>query len=88
MVQPFTWNRLLIQQVLVCHNEQYKDKGLEKLAFANGLCPDPDDNSNSVYSNATDPYHLPTEAEFFKLFNKILGTNTIWDFALQRSWFN
>ena len=24
----------------------------------------------------------------FKVLNTILGTNTIWDFALQRSWFN
>ena len=42
----------------------------------------------AVYLDATDPYDLLTEAELFKILNKILGTNTIWDFALQRSWFN
>ena len=41
-----------------------------------------------MYSNATDPYYFPTEAELFKLSNKILGTNKIWSFAPQRSWFN
>ena len=41
-----------------------------------------------MYSNATDPYYFPTEAESFKVLNNIFGTNTIWDFALQWSWFN
>ena len=34
------------------------------------------------------PYYLPIEAELCKVLNKILGTNTIWNFALQSSWFN
>ena len=76
------------QQVLVYCNEQYKYYDIEKLAITNGLCSDADDRSKSVYSDATDPYYLPTKAEFFKVLNKILGTNTIWDFTLQRSWFN
>ena len=74
--------------VLVYCNEQYKESELEKLAITNGLCSDNDDSSKSVYFDATDPYYLPTETELFHVFKKILGTNIIRDFALQRSWFN
>ena len=69
-------------------NQLHNNNWIEKLAIANGLCSDADDSSKSVYSDATDPFYLPTEVELFKVLNKILGTNTIWDFALQRSWFN
>ena len=44
--------------------------------------------SKSVYSDATDPYYLLTAAELLKVLNKTLDTNTIWNFALQQSWFN
>ena len=37
-----------VQQVLVYHNEQYKDNKKEKLAFANGLFPDADNSSKSI----------------------------------------
>ena len=69
-------------------NQQHNDNEIEELAIANDLCSDADDSSKSVYSDATDPYYLPTEADLLKALNKILGTNTIWDFALQPSWFN
>ena len=59
---------------------------IEKLAIANGSCSDTDDSRKSAYSDVIDPYYLPTETELFKVSNKILGTNTIWDFALQWSW--
>ena len=74
-----------IQGVLEYHKEQHKGNKLEKLSFEEGIISDPDDSSKSVYSDATDPCHLPTEAELFKVINKILGTNTIWDFAQQWS---
>ena len=61
---------------------------MKQKTIANGLCLDADDSSKSVFSDATDPYYLPSEAELFKVLNQILGTYTIWDFALQRSWFN
>ena len=77
-----------IQQVLEYRKELHKANKLEKWGIKAGIISDPDDSSNSVYSNATDPYYLPIEAELFKVWNKILGTNAIWDFALQRSWFN
>ena len=47
-----------------------------------------DESSKSVYSDATDPYYLPTEREMFKVLNKISGTCTIWDFTLKQFWFN
>ena len=37
-----------------------------------GLISDPDDSSKSVYSDATYPYYLPTEAELFKVLNIII----------------
>ena len=60
---------------------------MDNLDIANALCSDNDDSSKSVYSNAIDPYNLPTEAELFKVWNKILRNNILWDFALQWSWF-
>ena len=74
-----------IQGVLEYHKEQHKGNKLEKLSFEEGIISDPDDSSKSVYSNTTDPYYLSTEAELFKVLNKILGINEIWDFALQWS---
>ena len=65
----------------------YEVNELEKLGIEAGIISDTDDSSKSVYSDATDPYYLHTEAELFKVLKKI-GTNTIWGFALQRSWFN
>ena len=47
-----------------------------------GFILDPDESSKSVYSDATDPCYLSTEAELFKVLNKILGTNTIWGIVL------
>ena len=78
----------MIEQVLVYHKEQHNDMEIEKLAIANDLCSDADDSNKSVYSNATDPCYLPTEAELFKALNKFLGTNTIQDLALQWSRLN
>ena len=47
-----------------------------------------DVESKSTHSDATDPYYLPTEAELFKVLNKLLEKNTLWDLSLQRTWFN
>ena len=41
-----------------------------------------------MLSDATDPYYLPIEAELFKVLNKLLEKNALWDFPLQRTWFN
>ena len=76
------------QQVLEYRKELHKKNELVKLGIEAGIISYPDDSSKSVYSDDTDLYYLPTEAELFKVLNNILGTNTIWDFALQRSWFN
>ena len=54
-----------IQQVLVYCNKQYKDYEIEKLAITNVLCSDADDSCKSVFSDATDLYYLPKEAELF-----------------------
>ena len=61
-----------IQRVLEYHNQEYKDNKLEKLGIEVGLISDPDDSSKSVYSDATYPYYLPTEAELFKVLNIII----------------
>ena len=53
-----------------------------------GLTSDDDDSNKSVYSDATDIYYLPTEEELFKVLNKLLEKNTLWDFELQQTWFN
>ena len=64
-----------IERVLVYCNHEYKNNELIKIGIEKGLISD-NDSSKSVYSDAPDPYHLPTEAESFKVFNKILGTIT------------
>ena len=74
-----------IQQVLDYHNHEYKNNELIKIGIEMGLISD-DDNSKSVYSDATDPYYFQTEAKLVKVLNKILGIRTIWDFTLQLSW--
>ena len=73
-----------IEQVHYYHNQKYKNNELIKIGIEKGLISD-NDSSKSVYSDTTDPYYLPTEAELFKVLNKILGISTIWDFALQWS---
>ena len=70
-----------IQQVLENCKQQYKDNEIEKLAFVIGLCSDADDSSK--YRSILSFYRGWIVKRY-----KIKGTNTIWDFALQRSWFN
>ena len=77
-----------IQRVLKYRNHQYKLNEVEKLSIEAGIISDTYDSSKSVYSDATGPYNLSTEAELFNVLNNSLGTNTIWDFVLQWSWFN
>ena len=77
-----------IEQVLDYRNHEYKNNESIKIAIEAGLILDTDHTSMPLHSDPTDLYYLLTEAELFKVLNKILGTSTIWDFALQWSWFN
>ena len=60
----------VIEQVLEHRNHEYKNNELTKIGIEKGLISDDD---CSGYSDATDPYYLPTERELFKVLNKILG---------------
>ena len=51
-----------IEQLLEYCNQQYKDDELIQIGIEKVLISD-NDSSKSVYSDATDPYYLPTEAE-------------------------
>ena len=55
-----------IEQVLEHWNHEYKNNELTKIGIEKSLISD---NDCSVYSNATDPYYLSTEAELFKELN-------------------
>ena len=51
-----------IEQVLEHCNHEYKNNELTKIGIEKDLILDDD---CSVYSDATDPYYLPTEKELF-----------------------
>ena len=54
-----------IDQVLDYCNHQYKNYKWIKIGIEKGLISYTDNSRKSVYSDATDPYYLPTEAELF-----------------------
>ena len=59
-----------IEQVLEHRNYECKNNKLTKIGIENGLISD---NDYNIYSDATDPYYLPTEKELFKVLNKKCG---------------
>ena len=93
-----------IQRVLRRRDFQRRQIEVRKLEEELGVYSDFDDDddiedddkmdneenveSQSQQSDKTDPYYLPTDAELFKVLNRLLEKNTLWDFPLQRTWFH